>query len=52
MPRVDNNMSDSEGGAHSISTLDLTKGYWQYQFEKKMGEKTVFTTPFEMLSSR
>ena len=45
MPRVDD-MIDQIGGAKFISTLDLTKGYWQVPVAEKDREKTAFSTPF------
>ena len=45
MPRVDD-MVDLVGGAHFVSTFDLTKGYWQVPVRRKDQEKTAFSTPF------
>ena len=42
MPRVDE-MIDRTGRAKFISTLDLTKGYWQEPVHRS---KTAFVTPF------
>lgn len=45
MPRVDD-MIDEVGNAKYISTLDLTKGYWQVPVSEKDRPKTAFVTPF------
>ncbi|KAL5506395.1 hypothetical protein EMCRGX_G008021 [Ephydatia muelleri] len=45
MPRVDD-LLDELGQARFISTLDLTKGYWQVPVEKTGQAKTAFRTPF------
>ena len=45
MPQVDD-LIDQVGGAHYISTLDLTKGYWQVPVAQHDREKTAFTTPY------
>ena len=45
MPRVDD-LIDQVAGAPYITTLDLTKGYWQVPVAKEDREKTAFTTPF------
>ncbi|MGH0172760.1 UNVERIFIED_CONTAM: hypothetical protein FKN15_063695 [Acipenser sinensis] len=44
MPRVDE-LLDRLGGARLISTLDLTKGYWQIPLTQSSQEKTAFSTP-------
>ncbi|MGH0165619.1 UNVERIFIED_CONTAM: hypothetical protein FKN15_049248 [Acipenser sinensis] len=44
MPRVDE-LLDRLGGARLISTLDLTKGYWQIPLTHSSQEKTAFSTP-------
>ncbi|KAA0721290.1 Retrovirus-related Pol polyprotein from transposon 297 [Triplophysa tibetana] len=44
MPRVDE-LLDRLGRARFISTLDLTKGYWQVPLSKAVGPKTAFSTP-------
>ncbi|KAI2645187.1 Retrovirus-related Pol polyprotein from transposon 17.6 [Labeo rohita] len=44
MPRVDE-LLDRLGRARYISTLDLTKGYWQVPLTQTAKEKTAFTTP-------
>ncbi|KAL0148421.1 hypothetical protein M9458_056231 [Cirrhinus mrigala] len=44
MPRVDE-LLDRLGRARYISTLDLTKGYWQVPLTPTAKEKTAFTTP-------
>ena len=45
MPRIDD-IIDRLGQAAYISTLDLTKGYWQVPVAAKDRPKTAFTTPF------
>ena len=44
MPRVDK-LIDRLGKARFISTLDLTKGYWQVPLAASSREKTAFLTP-------
>ena len=44
MPRVDELM-ERLGPARFISTLDLTKGYWQVPLTEAAKEKTAFSTP-------
>ncbi len=44
MPRVDE-LLDRLGKARYISTLDLTKGYWQVPLSQSSREKTAFCTP-------
>ncbi len=44
MPRVDE-LLDRLGRARYISTLDLTKGYWQVPLSKTAKPKTAFSTP-------
>ncbi|MGH0185230.1 UNVERIFIED_CONTAM: hypothetical protein FKN15_017326 [Acipenser sinensis] len=44
MPRVDE-LLDRLGTARFISTLDLTKGYWQIPLTRSSREKTAFSTP-------
>ena len=44
MPRVDE-LIEQLGPARFISTLDLTKGYWQVPLTKRSREKTAFATP-------
>lgn len=44
MPRVDE-LLDRLGRARFISTLDLTKGYWQVPLSLESREKTAFSTP-------
>ncbi|KAI2647274.1 Retrovirus-related Pol polyprotein from transposon 17.6 [Labeo rohita] len=44
MPRVDE-LLDRLGRARFISTLDLTKGYWQVPLAKDAKPKTTFSTP-------
>ena len=45
MPRIDD-MIDQLGSASFISTLDLTRGYWQMPVFDNDRHKTAFTTPF------
>ncbi|XP_075774682.1 uncharacterized protein LOC142826318 [Pelodiscus sinensis] len=45
MPRVDE-LLDRLGGAQYLSTLDLTRGYWQIPLSPPSREKTAFSTPF------
>ena len=47
MPRVDD-LIDQLGKARFISTLDLTKGYWQVPMSEESRSKTAFTAPFEL----
>ncbi|MGL5480857.1 MAG: reverse transcriptase family protein, partial [Aeromonas veronii] len=44
MPRVDE-LLERLGRARYISTLDLTKGYWQVPLSGEAKEKTAFSTP-------
>ncbi|CAM5155407.1 unnamed protein product, partial [Natator depressus] len=44
MPRVDE-LLDRLGEACYITTLDLTKGYWQIPLDPRSKEKTAFATP-------
>ena len=44
MPRVDE-LVERLGPARFISTLDLTKGYWQVPLTPQAREKTAFSTP-------
>ncbi|XP_056612851.1 protein NYNRIN-like [Triplophysa dalaica] len=44
MPRVDD-LLDRLGKARYITTLDLTKGYWQVPLAPEAREKTAFSTP-------
>lgn len=45
IPRVDD-LLDGLGQAQVISTLDLTKGYWQVPMETESRPKTAFVTPW------
>ena len=45
MPRIDD-LIDQLGRARFISTLDLTRGYWQVPVAKPARHKTAFSTPF------
>ncbi|XP_029442988.1 uncharacterized protein LOC115083327 [Rhinatrema bivittatum] len=44
MPRVDE-LVERLGTAHYLTTLDLTKGYWQIPLDRESREKTAFATP-------
>ena len=44
MPRVDD-LIDWIGGAKFITTLDLSKGYWQVPVREQDGPKTALTSP-------
>lgn len=41
MPRIDN-ILDRIGGAHILTTLDLTKGYWKIPLHPSDKPKTAF----------
>ena len=45
MPRVDD-LIDQLGGAYYITTMDLTRGYWQVPVSEDAKQKTAFATPF------
>ena len=45
MPKVDD-LLDRLGQAKYISTLDLTKGYWQVPVHPESRQQTAFITPF------
>ena len=45
MPRVDE-LIDRCGQSKFITTLDLTKGYWQVPLSERARHKTTFATPF------
>ena len=45
MPRIDDTL-DQLGNAKFISTMDLTRGYWQVPVEQKAHHKMAFSTPF------
>ena len=45
MPRIDE-LIDRLGGSKFITTLDLTRGYWQVPVTEADCHKTAFTTPF------
>ena len=45
MPRIDE-LIDRLGGAKFITTLDLTRGYWQVPVAPISRARTAFTTPF------
>ncbi|XP_070572749.1 uncharacterized protein [Ptychodera flava] len=45
MPRPDE-LIEEIGGSNYISTIDLTKGYWQIPLSKRAREKSAFITPF------
>ncbi|XP_064418480.1 uncharacterized protein LOC135358762 [Latimeria chalumnae] len=44
MPRVDD-LIERLGRARCLTTLDLTKGYWQVPLTSRAREKTAFSTP-------
>ena len=44
MPRADE-LIDKLGKAKFITTLDITRGYWQVPMSKKDQAKTAFITP-------
>ena len=44
MPRIDD-LIDNLEGTKFISTLDLTRGYWQVLVSKECQPKTAFLTP-------
>ena len=45
MPRIED-ILDQVGNAKFITTLDLTRGYWQVPVAKEDRHKTAFTSPF------
>ena len=45
MPRIDD-LIDRLGTSQFISTIDLTRGYWQVPVAEENQAKTAFTTPF------
>ena len=45
MPRIEE-LIDNLGGAKFISTLDLSRSYWQVPVEAESQARTAFTTPF------
>ena len=45
MPRIED-LIDDLASATYITTLDLTKGYWQVPVEETSRDKTAFVTPF------
>ena len=47
IPRVDELM-DRLGNASFITTLDLTRGYWQVPGEEKSQPMTAFAMPFRL----
>ena len=51
MPRIDD-LIDRLGKARYISTLDLTRGYWQVPMAKASRHLTAFTTPFGLFQFR
>ncbi|XP_065277149.1 uncharacterized protein LOC135893275 [Emys orbicularis] len=48
MPRTDE-ILDKLGGARYLTTLDLTKGYWQVPLDPEARAKSAFTTPIGLL---
>ena len=51
MPQMDD-LIDLLGQATYISTLDLTKGYWQVPVASRDQQKTAFATPFGLYQFR
>ena len=51
MPRVDD-LIDSLGKAKFVTTLDLSRGYWQVPVEKESRPYTAFTTPYVLFQFR
>ena len=51
MPRIDD-LIDRLGDAKYISTLDLTRGYWQVPVAPQSRSRTAFTTPFGLYQFR
>jgi len=51
MPRIDE-LIDRLGGAKYLTTLDLTRGYWQVPVAQDARAKTAFTTPFGLYQFR
>ena len=51
MPRIED-LIDLIRQAKFISTLDLTKGYWQVPVAEEDRGKTAFTTPFDLFQFR
>jgi hypothetical protein len=45
MPRVDE-LIEKVGSAKFITTLDLSKGYWQIKLDEDARQKSAFVTPF------
>ena len=45
MPRIDE-LIDRLGHARYITTLDLTRGYWQVPLAESANSKSAFATPF------
>ena len=51
MPQIDE-LTDRLGKARFITTLDLTKGYWQVPLTARACSKTAFVTPFGLYQFR
>ena len=51
MPRIDD-LIDRLVKARYISTLDLTRGYWQVPMAKALRHLTAFTMPFGLIQFR
>ena len=50
MPRIVE-ILDRSGSANYISSIDMTKGYWQIPLAEESKDKTAFTTLFGLTSS-
>ena len=48
MPRIDE-MLDAVGQSEYLTTLDLTKGYWQVPMKEEDKTKTAFSSPLGLL---
>ena len=50
IPRIDE-MLDAVGQSEYLTTLDLTKGYWQVPMKEEDKTKTAFSSPLGLLQS-